>query len=325
MASLKLDPEYAQALEKTLSLLGDKPMVKPRVGDVATRRTSINQLWPTLLSQLPPTPCVEQTYIGDVKSYDGHEVPLYKFAKEDDSSASPAPAVVYIHGGGYFCLSVDMYSPLLSTYVSMSGVQLFAIDYRLAPENHFPAPLEDCYHGLQYVHDNAAKLGVDPERIAIMGDSAGGGLCAGTAILARNRGLTLAKQLVINGALDDRIVNMKSMPELADFVTWSIEDNITGWDAYLEAGHEFKNYIAPPAAPARLENVKGLAPLYLDVPALDILRNEGIEYAARLAKAGVEVELHVYPGVPHSFEAFCPQTGLARLAMQNRVRAMLSI
>ena len=93
----------------------------------------------------------------------------------------------------------------------------------------------------------------------------------------------------------------------------------------MEPGHEFKAYIAPPASPARLENMQGLAPLYLDVPALDILRDEGVEYASKCAKQGVEMELHVYPGVPHSFEAFAPETTLAKIALRNRVRAMTSL
>lgn len=325
MTGLKLDPEYAKALEKTLSLLGDKPAVKPAPGDVDARRTATNRQWPILLSQLPPTPDVKMTHVGDVRSYDGFEVPLYRFARTGDNRKAPGPAVVYTHGGGYFCLCVELYSPLLSTYVSRTGVDIFAMDYRLPPEHCFPAPLEDCYAGLRYVHDNSAQFGVDPERIAVMGDSAGGGLCAGTAILARNRGLKLAKQLVINGNLDDRNVGPKSLPALARFTTWSIEDNITGWDAYLGPGHEFKNYIAPPAAPARLENMTELAPLYLDVGALDILRDEGIQYAMKVAKASVDVELHVYPGVPHSFEAFCPQTNIAKMAMQNRERAIMAI
>ena len=114
------------------------------------------------------------------------------------------------------------------------------------------------------------------------------------------------------------------MPELAEFATWGIEDNITGWDAYLGSGHEFRTNIPAVAAPARLENMHGLAPLYLDVPALDILRDEGITYAAKVAEAGVAVELHVYPGVPHGFELFAPEIEMAKMVMRNRVRAILS-
>lgn len=324
MSSSLLNPEYVDAIEQAFGLRGDEQLPKPKVGDVESRRATINRSWPTLLAQLPAKPDVVKTHIADVASYDGYKVPLYRFFKKHDRPEAPGPAVVYIHGGGFICLSIEQYSPLISTYVSLSGVSIYAMDYRLAPEHRFPAPLEDCWACLKHVHDNAAQLGVDPNRIAIMGDSAGGGLCAGVAILARNRDFKLAKQLVINGNLDDRNTKPNSSPELAKYATWTIEDNITGWDAYLESGHEFKKFIAPPASPARLENFTGLAPLYLDVPALDILRDEGIDYAARLAKAGVEVELHVYPGLPHSFEAFAPNIRLAKMAFGNRVRAMTS-
>lgn len=222
-------------------------------------------------------------------------------------------------------LSVDMYKPLLQYYVSMSGVPIYAMEYRLSPEHPFPSPVEDCFAGLKFVHNNAAGLDVDPFRIMLMGHSAGGGLCAGTSVLARDRGVYVAKQLVIHGNLDDRTVDSNSMPELAEFASWTIEDNITGWNAYLGEGHESKNNIPPSAAPARLEDMTGLAPLYLDVPALDILRDEGIKYARRVAEAGIPVELHVYPGAPHAFELFTPEISMTKLVMQNRIRAMKSV
>jgi len=229
MPDLSLNPEYAQTLEQALKLLDDQPKQKPRVGDVESRRTTIEASWPRLLSQLSPTSSVEKTHVANVSSYDAHEVALYRFSKKDTPSNEAGSAIVYIHGGAYLCLSVELYAPLLSTYVASSGVTIYAMDYRLSPEHPFPAPLEDCYTSLKYVHDNATQLGVDPARIAVMGDSAGGGLCAGVAILARNRDLPLAKQIIISGILDDRTVNTKSMPELASFATWTIEDNITAW------------------------------------------------------------------------------------------------
>ena len=158
-----------------------------------------------------------------------------------------------------------------------------------------------------------------------MGDSAGGGLCAGTAIFARDRGIALAKQIVIHGNLDDRNVVPDAMPELRPVATWGIEDNLTGWNAYLGTGHESRNDVPASAAASRLNDCAGLAPLYLDVPALDILRDEGIQYASRAANAGIPVELHVYPGVPHGFELFAPETQMAKMVMQNRIRAILSV
>lgn len=324
MPQLKYNPEYATAMQAFLSKV-EMPAELPKVGDILSRRQNIDKLMCDILSLLPPISDVEQDLIANVKSYDGFEVPLYRFTKIGAAVSGSEPAIVYTHGGGYFCLSVEIYRPLLQTYVSTTGVTLYAMDYRLPPEHPFPAPVEDCFTGLTYIFDNAAQLGVDPTRIILMGDSAGGGLCAGTAVLARDRGLDVAKQIVIHGNLDDRNVVPGSMPDLKAVATWGMEDNITGWDAYLGSGHESRNDVPAAAAASRLEDLTGIAPLYLDVPALDILRDEGIQYAGRVANAGIPVELHVYPGVPHRFELFAPETAMAKMVMQNRVRAILSV
>jgi acetyl esterase/lipase len=311
MAQLAYDSEYASALQLFLSKV-EMPTIPPKVGDVISRRRNIDKLMGDILAQLPPISDVQERLVANVRSYGGHEVPLYAFTKVGAAVTGSEPAVVYTHGGGYFCLSVEIYKPLLQTYVSMTGVTLYAMDYRLPPEHPYPAPVEDCFAGLKFVFDNAAELGICPTRLILMGDSAGGGLCACTAILARDRGIALAKQIVIHGNLDDRNVVPNSMPELKPLATWGIEDNITGWDAYLGPGHESRNDITASAPAARLNDYTGLAPLYLDVPALDILRGEGIQYAARVANTGIPVELHVYPGVPHGFELFAPETQMPR-------------
>ena len=325
MTKSTLDPEFAKAIERTLSKLDIPP--KPKVGDVLTRRKDIDKLMGDLLSQLPPIYDVEKALIGHAESHDGYQVAIYRFKKSVPEMGSPGPAIVYTHGGGYFCLSVDIYRPLLEYYVSKTGYPLYAMEYRLPPEHPFPSPVQDCFAALKFVSRNAAALDVDPLRIVLMGDSAGGGLCASTAILARDQGVHVAKQMVIHGNLDDRTVEPKSMPELAEFASWSIEDNITGWNAYLGDGHEHKSDDDMPAyaAASRVADVTALAPLYLDVPALDILRDEGIRYAGRLSEAGIATELHVYPGVPHGFELFTPDIKMAKMVMEIRIRAIQAV
>lgn len=323
MSGLSYEKEFGKAVEAVLSKVQIPP--KPEVGDVKTRRENTNKLMSELMAKLPSASDVDKALVGHAKSHDGHDVAIYRFKKETPSIVSPGPAIVYCHGGGYFCLSVDIYQPLLKYYVSQSGVPIYAMEYRLPPEHPFPSPVEDCYAGLKFVQNNAAGLDIDPFRIILMGDSAGGGLCAGTAILARDRGLPVAKQIVIHGNLDDRTVDPKAFPELAEFASWGVEDNITGWNAYLGEGHESKDETPPAAAPSRITDLTGLAPLYLDVPALDILRDEGIKYASRVAETGIPVELHVYPGVPHGFELFTPNIAMAKMVMQNRIRAIKSV
>lgn len=247
-------------------------------------------------------------------------------------------------GGGFFGLSVQEVEDLLKKYVSESKTTIYAVDYRLAPEHPYPTPVEDCFAALEYLSTNAGKLGIDPRRIALMGNGAGGGLCAGTAILARDRGVRVAKQIVINGNLDDRNAALSSVPGLgqvhwlcsrnaplsavpyvreADW-TWSSEESITAWNAYLGEGHETDESIKADAAPARLEDAKGLAPLYVEVLGLDTLCHQGIAYALKLRAQGVEVELHMNNGTPDDFELQAPDHRMAKASMENRVGAMTS-
>ena len=275
---------------------------------------------------------VEET-ISKVKSYDGVEIHLHRFVKKRStgsdtptSTKAALPAVVYTYGGGYFCLGVPLYRKILQAYVTNSGVKLFAVEYRFPPEHPYPAPVEDCYAAFAWVSTNAAQLGVDPARLAIMGDSAGGGLAAGIAIIARDRKLSppLAKQLLIGAMIDDQ--NQSHFEALEKLVTWSPDDNLTGWAAYLgqdKAGKAAAD-VAPYAAPSRLSNYAGLPPIFLDVPDLDIFRSENIEYVAKHVAANIPTELYVYPG-PHSFEAFAPGIYNARAALGIRVKAIQSI
>ena len=170
-----------------------------------------------------------------------------------------------------------VYDLAVRDYVATSGVPMLVVDYRIAPEHPHPTPVEDCYAALRWLADNAATLGVDPARIAVMGDSAGGGLAAGVCLLARDRGgPPVAQQLLIYPMLDDRM-HMPD-PQLLPFLTWTYDDNVTGWAALLgdSAGTDT---VSPYAAPARATDLAGPAGHLLDVGDLDIFRDEDITYA----------------------------------------------
>jgi acetyl esterase/lipase len=200
-------------------------------------------------------------------------------------------------------------------------VPLLAVDYRLAPEHPHPGPVEDCYAGLAWLAEHAGELGVDPGRIALLGESAGGGLAAAAALLARDRGLAVARQILIYPMLDDRTTAPD--PALAPFALWTYDDNYTGWHALL--GDKTGTADVPAsAAPARAADLAGLPAAYIEVGELDIFRDEDIEYARRLAAAGVSVELHVHPGCPHGFELTAPDSAVARRARADRLRALAS-
>lgn len=326
---LKFDPEFAEVFQPIAAAMATAPSIP--LYDTASRRAMIDKMWSGLMEQWPPVLGVDETVIS-VKMSDGKGINVHRFVKAagdgGTSIVNPAAsAVVYAHGGGHFCLSVPLYRKVLQSYVAHSGVQFFAVEYRFAPDHPFPTPVEDCYAALAWVTANARTLHVDPTRIAIMGDSAGGGLAAGVALLARDRKLDppLGKQILINAMLDDR--NQSRFEQLNGLTTWTPDDNLTGWAAYL--GREVAGCstadVSIYGAPSRTTSVANLPPLYIDVPELDIFRDENIEYAARHAAAAISTELHVYPGLPHSFESWAPGIYFAKIAWANRVHAIRSI
>lgn len=218
------------------------------------------------------------------------------------SAQSPAGAFLHMHGGGYMIGAPEMADPRNRTWAQQAGCVIVSVDYRLAPETSHPGPLEDCYAALKWLHANAARLGVDPRRIAIGGESAGGGLSAGLALLARDRGeIPIAFQLLIYPMIDDRTGSTGPTHPYAGEFIWSAANNRFGWQALLgcEPG---STGVSPYAAAARAENLAGLPRAFISTGALDLFVEEDIEYARRLLHAGVPTELHVYPGAFHGFE-----------------------
>jgi acetyl esterase/lipase len=218
------------------------------------------------------------------------------------ATASKRPAVFWIHGGGYIIGNRFMDDSRSSTWVRELDCVVTSVEYRLAPEHPFPMPLEDCYAGLRWVHDHAAELGIDADRLGIGGLSAGGGLAAALAILARDRGgPRVGFQLLDSPMLDDRQVTPSSRADW--LVVWTRDSNTFGWRSYL--GDLYGRADIPdPAVPARVGDLTGLPPALVIVGAADGFCDEDIVYAARLNQAGVPAELHVYPGAPHGFAIF---------------------
>jgi acetyl esterase/lipase len=239
------------------------------------------------------------------------------------AGATPGSAVVYAHGGGMIGGSLDLYDKVVSSYVAWTGVPFLSVGLRLAPEATRPTTLaEDVFTGVTWLLGHAVDLKVDPARIAVMGDSGGGGPAAGAAILARDRGAPLAKQILVYPMLDDRNTAPGLIP--SGLLTWSYDNNYTGWLTLL--GDDMGgDGVSPVAAPARLGDFSRLTPAYIEVGDLDIFRDESIAYAAGLGRAGVPIELHVRPGAPHGFERFVPSADVAARAMADRARAVLAI
>ena len=213
----------------------------------------------------------------------------------------PLPCVYSIHGGGYVLGSYDMDDARFDRQCVHFPCVGVSVEYRLAPETSYPGPLDDCYAGLRWTHEHAAELGIAPDRIGISGVSAGGGLAAALALLARDRGeVPVAFQLLECPMIDDRQITSSS--RLDGLPIWSREANEFGWRSYL--GDLYGGDVPAYAAAARATDLAGLPPALVIVGGADGFRDEDIEYALRLNQAGVPTELHVLPGAPHGVQMF---------------------
>jgi len=231
------------------------------------------------------------------------------------------PALLWMHGGGYVLGSVAR-DDLLAKHLAKVGQRVVAsVEYRLAPEYPFPAPVEDCYAVLKWLSAHSAELGVHTARIAIGGASAGSGLAAGLALLARDRAeVEVAFQLLIYPMLDDRNI-APATETVPDTFVWTRENNRMGWRAYL--GREPSGAdVSPYAAAARATDLHGLPPAYIAVGDLDLFLDENMTYAQRLLAAGVPTELHVYPGAFHGFNGFVPTAEISQRFNADRDNAL---
>jgi acetyl esterase/lipase len=230
----------------------------------------------------------------------GADVPLVLYERAD--RPRPSGALLWVHGGGMVLGTPAQGHPLCSRFAAELGILVVSVDYRLAPEDPFPAGLDDCHAALAWLHEQAAALGVDPDRIAVGGDSAGGGLAAALAQRARDEGgPAICFQLLEYPMLDDRTVLRADHDGRGAFI-WTPASNRFAWTASL--GHPPSAAAERPyAAPGRTEDLAGLPPAWVGVGDLDLFYEEDVDYAARLAAAGVACELHVEPGMYHGADA----------------------
>ena len=251
-----------------------------------------------------PPPCREDVVREDrrIPGPPGDPEISIRIHRPKATSDKTRPGLLEIHGGGFIMGSKEMMDPWCDRVAAELDAVVVSTDYRLAPENPFPAGLEDCYAALSWTALHADELGIDPIRLGVAGQSAGGGLAAACALLARDRkGPKLCFQLLEIPELDDRL-ETPPMQQFTDTPLWNRPNAVWSWRHYLGAEHTGE--VSPYAAPSRALDLSNLPPAYVSTMEFDPLRDEGILYALRMMQAGVPVELHSYAGTFHGSAMF---------------------
>lgn len=265
------------------------------------RKSYEGSTFPTL-----PSPPIEENMIPG--SAGAPDVRVYVVGATPGASK---PAVLHIHGGGYIVGAAAESKRDIQEISATHDCVVVSVDYRLAPETTFPGSLEDNYAALRWLYTNAKELGVDTKRIAIKGESAGGGHAAALAIAARDRGeFPICLQVLIYPMLDDRTGSTNRVPPYVGHFIWTEQSNRFGWSSLLGVPAGSSN-VPPNSVPARVDSVAGLAPAFIGVGSIDLFGHEDVEYASRLMMAGVSTELHVVPGGYHGFDIFVPAAPLS--------------
>ncbi|MCW2687702.1 MAG: lipase [Mycobacterium sp.] len=231
-----------------------------------------------------------------------------------DGAVGELPVLYWMHGGGMVIGNRYMDDTRLTEWCRSLGCVCVSVEYRLAPESPYPAPLDDCETGLRYIFERAGDLQIDAQRIGIGGRSAGGALAAGLALRSRGRAdVPVAFQYLEYPMLDDRGLTPSGV--IDGLPMWSRESNAFGWRSYL--GDRYGTADVPPdAAPAWATDLAGLPPTFISVGTIDCLRDESIDFAARLCRSDVPTELHVYAGAVHGFHVF-PDAAVVKCAERD--------
>ncbi|WP_448663860.1 alpha/beta hydrolase [Sphingomonas sp. CJ20] len=271
---------------------------------------------PTAAPRLPNVPVAEQSIPGP------QGAPAIKLFVINAKPGTSRPGILHTHGGGFILGTAATDVRRLQEVARELDCVIVSVEYRLAPETDYTGSIEDNYAGLRWMYGNAAALGLDQKRIAVSGESAGGGHAALLAITARDRGeIPIAFQALVYPMLDDRTGGVVQVPPHIATVGWSASENQYGWRAFLR---QAPGTAAVPAraVPARTPSLAGLPPAFIEVGGVDLFASEDIDYARRLNEAGVPTELLVIPGAFHGFDQLAPHSPQGQQFTRARIEAL---
>ncbi len=298
-------------------ILGFLPPNLMDFSDLDAGRAQLMAMLAATPVELPDDISVEDHHVATA---DGHSLLVRVY--RPSAAGAGSPALYWMHGGGMILGNVSMDDAICASYATAAGAIVASVEYRLAPDFPFPTPLDDCYSGLAWLFGMTAELGIDPTRIAIGGASAGAGLAAGLALMARDRGdIRPCFQVLRYPMIDDRN-NTPSSHAIEDQRVWNRSANQIAWSAYL-AGGAGGSDVSTYAAPARATDLAGLPPALVTVGDLDLFLDEDIAYAQALLGAGVPTELHVYPGSFHGSDVMVPHADASQRWRRDEVAALI--
>lgn len=308
MPNLSMDPAFASLAKQPREVLRDARVVREAT---SAARQGTRPLSSGLELE------IEDSYVP-FSDNENKQIPIRIYRPK--KAAGALPALLYLHGGGFFC--GDLFSEELqcADYALSAECAVVCVAYRLAPEDPFPAALTDCYRVLEFLWEESRALNLDRDLIAVGGSSAGANLAAAIALLARDRvGPRICFQMLLIPALDDRL-ETPSAREFTDVPDFARPEAETMWRWYLgEDVHD----VSPYAAPSRSEDLSNLPAAYVLCAGLDPLRDDGLNYANRLTEAGVAVELHLVPSIPHGF-ANVPSAIISKRLLKEQVEVLRS-
>ena len=312
---MELDPEIAAALRSAGDRFIQSNLDTPE--GIATMREEVNRIGEMFNATLDRSGVVTESRV--IPGPPGAPDLTIRIHRPEAGASSSLPCLFHVHGGGMVAGSARRDDGMLLHLVRTLGCVATSVEYRLAPEHRAPAMGTDCYWALKWVCSQSVSLGIDPNRVVLGGISGGGGVAAAAALMARDLGgAKVCLQWLITPQLDDRNATPSAHE---DWIGWPRRLNVGAWKAVL--GHRYgTNAVTPYDAPARAANLAGLPPTFIEVASMEVFRDEGIDYASRLLRAGVQTELHVYAGGFHGFHLFAPEARVSKLAAEARASAL---